>query len=353
MINISHLTKTYNGSKVLNDVSLNIDRNQVISIIGYSGSGKSTLINCIAGLTQYDSGTITTNITPNQGYGGIGMVFDKGNLFPHLTIMQNLILAPVKVLGIPQEKAEQEAAEILDRVGIWSLRDEYPQSLSSGQRQRAAIARSLIMKPKILLLDEPTSALDPASASEVFKVLSHLKNQDITIILVTHNINFARSISDRIVFMNNGKICEEGTPAEIIINPKNRHTKSFINHCVNLVYDIPASKYDLPELSARIEVFCMRYRLSFSDTYSLQLAVEELMNLIPLDNGVNLVITKTDKGVDIEATLAKRETPYLSQQSMEDDLSYTILSGLCEKIDEGTNEFNQSVIRLSIKQNSL
>lgn len=353
MIRISNLTKSYNDTKVLDDVSLNIGRNEVVSIIGYSGSGKTTLLNCIAGLDSYDSGTIATDIVKENGYGGIGMVFNSGNLFPHLTVLRNLVLAPVKVLGISPEQAEEEAMRMLESVGIWSVRDAYPESLSSGQRQRAAIARSLMMKPAILLLDEPTSSLDPASTSEVFKVLSNLKNNDMTIVLVTHSIDLARSISDRIIFMSDGRICEQGTPSEIINHPQNRETKSFINHCTNLVYDIPSEKYDLPELNARIEVFCMRYRLPFSDTYALQLAVEELLNLIPLENGVNMVIVKSDRGLDVQAVLAKGAQPYLSQESIMNELGYTILEGLCEKIEEETNDLGESVIRLAIRQNSI
>ena len=353
MIRISNLTKSYGTTRVLDDVSLNINSNEVVSIIGSSGSGKSTLLNCIAGLESYESGCVTTDAAGTKGYGGIGMVFDNVSLFPHLTVMQNLVLAPMKVLGLSQEQAETEAEQILERVGIWAVRNDYPEFLSSGQCQRAAIARSLMMKPKIFLLDEPTSSLDPASASEVFKVLSGLKNNDMTMVLVTHSIDFARSISDRIVFMCDGKVCEVGTPSEIIDNPKERQTRSFIDHCVNMVYGIPSAKYDLPELNARIEVFCMRYRLPFSDTYSLQLAVEELLNIIPLDNGVNLVITKLDKGLKVEAILAKGEQPYLSGDDITDNLGYTILEGLCESIEEVYNEPGETVIRLIIKENPI
>ena len=350
MIRINHITKSYSGVKALDDVTLHIGKNEVVSIIGYSGSGKSTLIRCIAGLEGVESGTISTDVKPEKNYNGIGMVFNRSNLFPHLTILQNLTLAPVKVLGMSKEQAEEEAIQILDQVGIWALKDEYPDNLSSGQRQRAAIARSLMMKPEILLLDEPTSSLDPVSTSEVYNVLSALKNENMTIVVVTHKIDFARAISDRIVFMCNGRICEQGTPNEIINHPQERQTKAFINHCINMVYDIPSSKYDHPELNARIEVFCLRYRLPLSDTHSLQLAVEELLNLIPLDEGVNLVLTKSEKGLELEATLAKGEHPYLSGEYIKDDLSYSILEGLCETIEENVNEMNEKVIRLTIRQ---
>ena len=352
MIRINQITKSYEGTRALDNVSLEIGRNEVVSIIGYSGSGKSTLIKCIAGLEPFESGSIVTDIKPSNGYNGIGMVFSRSNLFPHLTILQNLMLAPVKVLGRPKEEVEDEAIQLLDKVGIWAAKDSYPDSLSSGQRQRAAVARSLMMHPEILLLDEPTSSLDHLSEREVFNVLTTLKDQ-MTIVLVTHNIDFARSVSDRIVFMSNGKICEEGTPSEIIDHPRERQTRAYINHCMNMVYEITSPKYDHPELNARIEVFCMRYRLPFSDTYSLQLAVEELLNLIPLEEGVKLLVAKSEKGLEIEAVLPKCEEPYLSKDSIKDDLSYSILEGLCEKIEEGTNESNESVIRMTIRQNTI
>ena len=353
MIRINQITKSFGAAKALDNVSLTVGRNELVSIIGYSGSGKSTLIRCVAGLESYESGSIATGASSDRGYSGIGMVFSRSNLFPHLTVLQNLTLAPMKVLGMSREEAEEEAEQMLDKVGIWSVKDSYPDCLSSGQRQRAAIARSLMMKPEILLLDEPTSALDPVSTAEVFNVLSSLKDQNMTIVLVTHKIDLARAISDRIVFMSNGRIYEQGTPSEIIDNPKEPQTKAFINHCINMVYRIPSSKYDHPELNARIEVFCLRYRLPFSDTYSLQLAVEELLNLIPLDDGVSLVITKSSKGMELEAVLAKGEHPYLSAEYIKDDLSYSILENLCENIQEYVNESEDTVIRMTIRQNKI
>lgn len=351
MIKINHITKSYDSAKALDDVTLSIGRNEVVSIIGYSGSGKSTLIRCIAGLEPYESGTIVIGLEKKPGT--IGMVFNKSNLFPHLTILQNLTLAPMKVLGMSKEEAESEAIQMLDKVGIWSLKDEYPDTLSSGQRQRATIARTLMMKPEILLLDEPTSSLDPVSTGEVFNVLSELKNKDMTIVLVTHNIDFARSISDRIAFMSNGRIYEQGTPSEIINNPKEPQTKAFINHCINMVYEIHSAKYDHPELNARIEIFCLRYRLPLTCTHSLQLAVEELLNLIPLDDGVSLLITKSDKGLVLEATLVKGKHKYLSPEYIKDDLSYSIIDGICDSIEETENYLGETVIRLTIRQNNL
>ena len=350
MIDICHITKRYGVECVLDNVSLNIARNEVVSIIGHSGSGKSTLLRCIAGLETYESGAIKVDASKRDGYEGIGMVFKESNLFPHLTIMQNLVLAPVQVLGMKKEDAMMMAEEILDNVGIWNKKDEYPAALSSGQVQRAAIARSLMMKPDVLLLDEPTSSLDPVSANEVFNVLDKLKKQGMTIVLVTHNIDFARSISDRIVFIDMGKICEIGTPSELIDHPKERKTLHFINYCVNMVYDIPAPKFDHPQLNARIEDFCRRYRLPLKDTYSAQLVVEELINLLPLDNGLRLILSKNDNGLVIEAILEDSTKTYLSEEYVADDLSYMIISSKCASIEEIVNDNDEKVIRLTLKE---
>lgn len=350
MIDISHITKRYGTQQVLDDVSLSISGNEVVSIIGHSGSGKSTLLRCIAGLEPYESGALRVEARKKDGYDGIGMVFKENNLFPHLTVLQNLMLAPIQVLGMKKEQAREMAEEILDNVGIWNKMNDYPSSLSSGQAQRAAIARSLMMKPDVLLLDEPTSSLDPVSANEVFNVLDKLKKQGMTIVLVTHNIDFARSISDRMVFMDMGTICEVGSPGELIDHPKERKTLQFINYCVNMVYDIPAPKFDHPQLNARIEDFCRRYRLPVKDTYSAQLVVEELLNLLPLDDGLRLILSKSDRGLVIEAILEDSGRTYMSEDDIADDLSYMIVSSKCDSIEETVNESDEKVIRLTLKE---
>lgn len=353
MIKVNHITKSYDAIKALDDLSLSVDSNEVVSIIGHSGSGKSTLLNCIAGLVSYDSGSISVNARRNGVYNGIGMVFQQGNLFPHLNVLQNLMLAPEQILGVSRKDAEEEALLMIDKVGLWSKRFNYPGSLSIGQRQRVAIARCLMMKPSVLLLDEPSSSLDPVSTSEVYNVLSTLKKNDITILIVTHNIDFATGLSDRIVYMHNGKIIEQGTPSEIINYPKNNLTKSFINHCINMVYEIPSSKFDHPELNARIENFCMRYRLPSTEARSTQLVIEELLNIIPLDSGLRLVLTKSDSGLVVDAVLNGSNQSLLPEEDLEDDLSYTILSAMCSSIEEIINESGDKVIRLKIKKGTI
>lgn len=353
MIKVNHVTKSYDAIRALDDISLSVDRNEVVSIIGHSGSGKSTLLNCIAGLDTYESGSISVDARHSGTYNGIGMVFQQGNLFPHLTVLQNLMLAPEKILGVSRDEAEKEALLVLDKVGMWTKKSNYPDTLSVGQRQRVAIARCLMMKPSVLLLDEPSSSLDPVSTGEVYNVLSDLKKKDITILIVTHDIDFAYGLSDRIVYMHNGRIIEQGTSSDIVNNPKSNLTKSFINHCINMVYEIPSSKYDHPELNARIENFCMRYRLPSSYAHSAQLVIEELLNIIPLDDGLRLILTKTDKGMGVDAVLNGSEHSILQNESMEDDLSYTILTAMCSSIEEIINESGDKVIRLKIKKNSI
>ena len=211
MIRISHLIKSYGTDSAMDDVSLNIGRNEVVSIIGYSGSGKSTLMKCIAGLEPYDSGSIVTGATPKRSYPGIGMVFSGSNLFPHMTVLQNLMLAPMKVLGMSRKQAEEEAIQILEKVGIWSARDAYPDALSSGQRQRAAIARATLMCPKVLLADEPTGNLDEKTGARVVEVLRGLnRDMGMTLIIVTHNQELAASL-DRSLELRSGELYAENS----------------------------------------------------------------------------------------------------------------------------------------------
>lgn len=351
MLKIENIVKSYGPLKVLDNLSLDIVKNEVVSLIGHSGCGKSTLLNCIAGLEEYESGNITINNERNDGYNGVGMVFQRGNLFPHLNVIENLTLAPINVLGTSKEEAEKEAEQILDKVGLWGRRFEYPESLSSGQRQRVAIARCLMMHPDVILLDEPISSLDPISADEVVKVLSSLKKQEITMVIVSHKINFVRSISDRIVFIHDGVAYEQGTPAEIIDNPKLNETKLFINHSINLVYDIQSAKYDHPELNARIEDFCLKYRLTSSDTFSTQLVVEELLNLLPLDEGLRLIISKSGDPLEVEVIMNDKSISYLSADKIKNDLSYRILDSMCSSIIEQVNESGQRNIKLIIRKN--
>ena len=353
MIDVSHITKTFGSSRILDDVSLHIYRNETVSIIGYAGSGKSTLLNCMAGLTSIDSGSVTVNSTRKGTYNGMGMVFQEHNLFSHLTVLQNMTVAPVNVLGISKEEAEKQAMELLDTVGLWEKSSEYPDQLSLGQRQRVAIARSLMMNPDVLLLDEPTSSLDPVPSSEVMDVIRELKKKKMTIVMVTHRLDLAAEVSDRIAFMYNGQIYETGTADQIIYRPQNRVTRNYIDHCLNLVYEIHSSKYDYPELNARIENFCNRYKLGPQSVHSVQLVVEEFLNLVPLDEGVRLLVSKSvdNLHLNVDAWLPDSNRIYIDKSSLDEDLSYAILVGMCELIEESVDDSGGKHVHLQLKEN--
>ena len=236
MIKITDLKKSFGELHVLNGVNLTIAEKEVVVIIGPSGSGKSTLLRCINYMEEPTGGSIVIDGIPLNGEANInevrkevGMVFQRFNLFPHMDVMQNLMLAPMKVRGIKKEEAEATATKYLQKVGLLDKAHSYPDQLSGGQQQRVAIARALCMKPKALLFDEPTSALDPEMVNEVLDVMKELANEGMTMAVVTHEMGFAREVGDRVVFVDGGVIQEEGTPEELFGNPKTERCKSFLS----------------------------------------------------------------------------------------------------------------------------
>ena len=247
-IDMLHIEKNYGSVAVLQDVSLSMERGEVVSIIGPSGSGKSTFLRCLGQLESIQKGTIIVDgatlvdTTANVGeavYVGkeeqqrillkMGMVFQSFNLFPHMTVLENIMVAPRMVKGMKDADILPIAQSLLEKVGLWDKRDVYPSTLSGGQKQRVAIARALAMKPEIMLFDEPTSALDPEFTSEVLRTIKELAEEDMTMIIVTHEMAFAREVADRVIFMADGKIQEEGTPEEVFGNPQNPRTQAFLN----------------------------------------------------------------------------------------------------------------------------
>lgn len=235
VIEISSLNKSFGDFQVLTNVDLNVSLGERIVICGPSGSGKSTLIRCVNGLEQYDSGSISVDGISLSAPGGVervraevGMVFQQFNLFPHLTVIENLTLGPMKARGLTRKAADALAMEYLERVRIPEQAGKRPRELSGGQQQRVAIARSLCMKPKIMLFDEPTSALDPEMISEVLDVMVELAQDGMTMLVVTHEMGFARKVADRMVFMDSGEIVETGTPADVFEAPKTERFKSFL-----------------------------------------------------------------------------------------------------------------------------
>lgn len=237
MIKIEHISKQFPNIKALDDVSVHIHPNEIICLIGPSGSGKSTLCRCINGLEIIDEGTITVNgevIDCNNEKQmcairtKMGFVFQHFNLFPHLTVLENMILGPVEVQHRNKEEVKQEALALLERVGLKEKANEYVNKLSGGQKQRVAIVRALCMKPEIMLFDEPTSALDPEMVKEVLDVMRELAKENMTMVVVTHEMNFAKEVATRIIFMDEGKIVEENNPKDFFENPTQQRTKEFL-----------------------------------------------------------------------------------------------------------------------------
>ncbi len=236
MIDIKNLHKSFGDHEVLKGIDLHINPQEVVVIIGPSGSGKSTLLRCMnllevptSGSVVVDGMDLTGDADINKAREEIGMVFQRFNLFPHMTVLKNITLAPMKVRNISQEEAEKTARELLERVGLGDKADAYPPQLSGGQQQRVAIARALAMKPKVMLFDEPTSALDPEMVNEVLDVMKSLANDGMTMAVVTHEMGFAREVGDRLLFVDGGTIIEQGDPREVFENPKEERTKLFLS----------------------------------------------------------------------------------------------------------------------------
>ncbi len=237
IIILQNVNKWFGEFHVLRDINLNVKRQEVVVIIGPSGSGKSTLIRCINRLEEHQSGEIIVDGIPlthdvrniEKIRSETGMVFQQFNLFPHLTVMENITLAPIHVRKMKKDEAEKIAMELLERVGIPEQAQKYPGQLSGGQQQRVAIARALAMRPKIMLFDEPTSALDPEMIKEVLDVMQELAESGMTMLVVTHEMGFAKEVADRIVFMDSGEIVEVGTPEHFFTNPQHERTKLFLS----------------------------------------------------------------------------------------------------------------------------
>ena len=236
MIDIKGLKKSFGDLHVLKGIDLHINEGEVVVIIGPSGSGKSTLLRCINFLEEPTDGTITVDGIPmdsdaniNKVREEVGMVFQRFNLFPHMTVLDNITLAPLKVRKMVKSRAEQSAQDLLDRVGLGDKADAYPNQLSGGQQQRVAIARALAMNPKVMLFDEPTSALDPEMVGEVLDVMQRLAERGMTMVVVTHEMGFAREVGTRLLFVDGGYIVEQGKPKDVFENPKEERTKLFLS----------------------------------------------------------------------------------------------------------------------------
>lgn len=245
VLELENIKKSFGSKVVLQDITLKVDEGEVVSIIGPSGSGKSTLLRCATFLEHIDNGTITytgQKVVTKSPQGAVypskkeiqracsnfGLVFQNFNLFPHFSVLKNIADAPIVIQKRNKEEVYREVRELLQKVGIGDKENSYPCELSGGQQQRVAIARALALHPKMLYFDEPTSALDPEITAEILRVMKELAAEKMTMVIVTHEIDFAKAVSDRVVFMDGGMVVEEGTPEEVISNPKNERTKTFL-----------------------------------------------------------------------------------------------------------------------------
>ena len=236
MITVKGLRKSFGAAEVLRGIDLFVEESEVVVIIGPSGSGKSTLLRCInyleeptAGSVEIDGAVLRNDSSINEIRAEVGMVFQRFNLFPHMTVLENIMLAPVKVRRQPPDEAEKVARTFLEKVGLGDRGSAYPAQLSGGQQQRVAIARALAMRPKVMLFDEPTSALDPEMVQEVLNVMKELAREGMTMVVVTHEMGFAREVGDRVLFVDQGVIVEEGRPGAIFENPQEERTRLFLS----------------------------------------------------------------------------------------------------------------------------
>ena len=352
MITIKDLKKSFNNLDVIKGISTTIEKGEVITIIGPSGTGKSTFLRAInmldpptSGRVEFEGKCLTdkhTNI--NEVRKKMGMVFQNFNLFGHLSVMDNLCVGQMKLLKIPRADAEKNAKELLETVGLSEKVNSYPDELSGGQKQRVAIARCLSMKPDIMLFDEPTSALDPTMVGEVTAVIKQLAGQDMTMVIVTHEMEFARNVSTRVMYMDEGGIYEEGTPGEIFDNPKRDKTKIFINRLKSFRYEMNSKDFDYIELSNNLINFCHSHYLSRKDTNNANLIIEELtMHLISKSNLKNVSFSFPDNQSSFELYVSYGGDDYNVVQG--ESMQVNIIKGIAKEINHSFDGENHLSIR--------
>lgn len=346
MIHISHLSKKFGDTEVLRDVNTEIKKGEVISVIGPSGTGKSTFLRCLNLLEWPSGGTITIDGINILDKGTnrpkmrrkMGMVFQSFNLYAHLTVLENLTLGPIKLLKKPKPEVAKKAIELLKLVGLAEKAYHFPDELSGGQKQRVAIARCLAMESSIILFDEPTSALDPTMVSEVLAVIRRLAKEGLTMIIVTHEMEFARSISSRVFYMDEGIIYEEGTPDEIFDHPQKEKTRAFIHRVRSMYFKITSKEFDLYELLADIEAFCTKHLISAKVSGYAQMLAEEIIFMQKDFSDISIQLSFSEKDGSIVMTCESAGIPFNPLENEENELAVRIIRARCKSIQYSYKE---------------
>lgn len=366
IIEIKGLHKTFGDLKVFDNLNMSINKGEVVSIIGASGCGKSVLLRSIEMLEKPDAGQIFINDQEITAKGAdiakirrsLGMVYQDFGLFSNMNVMDNLCIAPTKLLGMSRKDAETKALKLLETVGLADRGDASVTMLSGGQKQRVAICRCMMMDPEIILFDEPTSALDPTMVGEVLATIRMLAKRGLTMIIVTHEMSFAERISDRVIFLAEGGIYEDGTPQQIFENPQREKTIDFVRKLKHLDYHVGSKKFDLMELKGKIQDFAVKYGLSNNERYRLEMCSEEMIyELIddlgnePVDIDINVSFSEKDracemkflcKGSDVNPFRPVRE----GKKDLLDHLGLVIID---KKAQSYNHEYHDGINQIDIK----
>ncbi len=358
MIQVRNLSKHFGNLVVLKDVSADIRKGEVISVIGPSGTGKSTFLRCLNLLETPTGGSIEIDGIPLLAKGThvpkvrqkMGMVFQSFNLYQHLTVRENLTLGPIRLQGRKKAEAQQKGMALLKLVGLAEKAHSFPDEISGGQKQRVAIARCMAMEPEILLFDEPTSALDPTMVSEVLAVIRRLAREGMTMVIVTHEMEFARTISSRVFYMDEGLIYEEGTPAQIFENPQKPKTRAFIHRIRSFEHRITSPDYDLYAVQAEMGTFCEKHMLPKEVTAHVVHITEEVLTLQRDFSDIRLSLSYSEKDGSLKLGCKSAGAPYnpLDDAREEDEIAVRLIKGLCSA-SEYRHEEGMNVLTLTMK----
>ncbi len=354
MINVENLEKKFGDLVVLKNVNANIEKGEVISIIGPSGTGKSTFLRCLNLLETPTNGRIFVDgidiLDKNSNIPKIrqkmGMVFQSFNLFHHLSVLENLTIGPINLLKKNPKEAEKNALRLLKIVGLAEKANSFDDELSGGQKQRVAIARCLSMDPEIILFDEPTSSLDPTMVSEVLSVIRRLAQDGMTMIIVTHEMDFARDVSDRVFYMDEGIIYEEGSSDQIFENPQKDKTNAFINQIRNLHYHINSPDYDLYALNAKVNTFLEKHFFPNNKIDKVILLLEELMELYKskfekIEANIILAYSEKKSETEISFSYSGDKNNILESDDIEDTIPITLITNISKEIHYKYSDVNQ------------